>query len=256
MSIEARPINESVLGFKTTSPSAAVSLCSIDLTSGNVDSVYFNADQRFSIEENARPLLAVIDPEDRELIALGLLMRLLPVSSLDAGAAALTAVVADGKATAVVPVAGTRYFAVQIPHSIVGGVGFSAAEGSGGDEPIVSADNSFLTTSHEIDLMVPGMLVARNRSGPGVVLAKSNDIQRMPSVGMIDSIKDGRITVQTSGPVVNRFTATGEPIFFVGPDGWPVTTLDGIIYGQSIGMWATSNTFILAITSGYVTRSI
>lgn len=253
MSIEARPINESVLGFKTTSPSAAVSLCSIDLTSGNVDSVYFNADQRFSIEENARPLLAVIDPEDRELTALGLLMRLLPVSSLDAGAAALTAVVADGKATAVVPVAGTRYFAVQIPHSIVGGVGFSAAEGY---DTLVSADNSFKTTSPEIDFMASGMLVARNRAGPGVVLARADDLQRMPAVGMIDSIKDGRVTVQTSGPVVNRFTATGSPIFFVGLDSWPATSLDGIIYGQSIGMWATSNTFILAITSGYVTRSI
>ena len=256
MAIEARPINGSVLGFKTTAPTATVTLCLVNLATGRVSSSYFDFEQRAAIEENARPLLSVIDPEDRELSAPGIIARLLPVSSLDAGIAAITTVVSDGVAAANVPVAGTRYFAVQIPHSLVGGVGFSPAEGFGGDEPVVSADNSFSTMSPE--LLVPGMLVTKNRSGPGVVRADANDALRMPAVGMVASIKDdGTYVVQTSGPVINRFVATGEPVLFVGGDGYPTPTIaSGVAYAQSIGIWATTNTFILSLAGQYVRLAV
>ena len=253
MAIEARPINGSVLAFKTTAPSTAVTLCQIDLATGRVDSAYFSEEQKFAVRENAAPLLAVIDPEDRELASPGIMARLLPVSSLDAGVAAITTIVEGGVAIATVPVAGTRYFAVQVPHSIFGGLGFSPAEGTG-DEPVVSADNSFKTTSPET--LQPGMLVVKNRSGPGVVRANANDVSRMPAVGMVAEVKDdGTIIVQTSGPVVNRFVATGELVLFAGGDGYPTPNItSNVTYVQTVGVWATTNTLILNLSGQYIQR--
>lgn len=239
MAIEARPINESVLGFKTTAPTTSVTLCELDLESGNVSSLYFSFDQRWNIAESARSLLKVVDPEDRELAAHGIMSRLITVASIDSGLSSIIVGVNSGIATAHVEVSGTRYFAVHFPHSLVGGLGFS-----GGDAAVltsgtvVSSENSFVTTSP--DILRRGMMVARNKAGAGVLRADASDPNRMPAIGMVaevDSV-DGTYVIQTGGLVAGLFAATPDATMFVGLNGYPTGNILPLSYVQPIGTWA------------------
>lgn len=239
MSIEARPINDSVLGFKTTAPTNSVTLCELDLETGNAFSLYFFPDQLWNISESARSLLRVVDPEDRELAAHGIMSRLITVASIDSGLTSIIVSVAGGIATAHVEVSGTRYFAVHFPHSLVGGLGFS-----GGDAAVltsgtvVSSENSFVTTSP--DTLQRGMLVARNRGGEGVVRANAIDPNRMPAVGMVAEVDtaDGTYVIQTGGLVAGVFAATTDTTMFVGLNGYPTGNILPLAYVQPIGTWA------------------
>lgn len=131
-----------------------------------------------------------------------------------------------------------------------------ASSGGGGSTQIItiSTESTFETTSPEA--LLPGMLVARNRSGTGVVAARANDSERMPAVGMVAVVSGSAVTVQTAGRVTGRFTPTGEPVVFVGLDSQPTASLAGVQNVQSIGVWATGDTLILSFTGSYITRSL
>jgi hypothetical protein len=250
LAIEVRPINGSVLAFRTTAPTASVTLLALDLTTGEVVSDYFNEEQLRDLSETAKSVLAVIEPEDRASASQGFVSRLLPISSLDAGTVSLDVNGGDGTvALAQVAVAGTRYFAVQFPHSIIGSMGFGSGDGGGqggqGTDVIITPSSPTLVGTSP-DMLVPGMLVARNRSGTGFVRADASNVQRMPALGLVTKVADGGTgpiyTIQTSGPISNIFTATGDFTLFTGLDGYPTGNVAPLTYVQPIGNWLATST--------------
>lgn len=276
MAIEARPINGSVLAFKTTNPTNAVPLFQVNLLSGMVTSDYFKPHQLHELSTMAQAMLAVIDLEDRALTAPGLLARLVPLAPLDGWAAVLNTTVSDNVAYATVPVAGTRYFAAQIPHSIVGGMGFSEIASStggaqGGGElaigtisgtfdswatesqpVVVGGSNIFFASSPES--LTSGILVARNPHGNGVVRASSSDPQRMPAVGAMVGVSQYGYTIQTSGPITGYYNRQVSSPAFVGADGFPTTDAASLEIVQPIGGWVDPATLILSLSHLLIDR--
>lgn len=256
MAIHARPINDSVLAFRTTAPTATVTLCELNLLTGAVTSDYFNRGQTLGVEENAKALLSVVDVADRERAATGIMARLISVSAIDSGLSPVHVGVYGTMAFAYVEVSGTRYFAVQFPHSITGGLNFTQGDSvSLTPGPVVNGENTFTATSP--DELQAGMMVARNRGGSGVLRADASDKSRMPAVGIVVSADYANQTylIQTSGLVGGILTATADATLFVGLNGFPTGNPEPLTFVQSIGAWVSPSLLSLSISTQLMVRT-
>jgi hypothetical protein len=143
------------------------------------------------------------------------------------------------------------------------GASLSVILNASGSSPSGSATPNFVTininnggsggvstfTATSLETMQIGMLVARDASGNGVIIASGNDAARMPAIGMVTEIaSDGLLTIQSHGPVVNKLTATSAKILFVGVNGFPTATIAPLTHVQPIGTWGGPNTLILSVS--------
>jgi hypothetical protein len=217
----------------------SIDALSLNLTTGDVTSGYIPAIDLPILRQFALRLFAAVPPSARPAGAVGLLNRLCAVSPADASTITLTASLAGDVATLVATVAAA-------PASIILTVPFAPSGGvmpglpAGGSGP--STDTS-LTTVLLSEALNPGDPVAL-QAGFGV-LARADNVARMPAVGVIDSLIDPTTArVRVAGVFGSGAGYTAGAIHFVSSTGTisstPPVTAGHLVQGIGFGFDAST----------------
>jgi hypothetical protein len=235
----------------------SVTLLSLNLTTGDVESEYLTASDCETLQNFALRLFEIVPRTARTAGALGLASRLVAVSPADGSTLTLSASVSLGIARYIATVGSSpAALIMSIPHSITGGImpGLVTTNASSGGGGGGGTDSVELPFSGTVDV---GEAVYRVPETGRVAIADPSDPEKMPAVGIVTEIKTGgRCVVQFAGPVTGIYSAEeAETTLFVGIDGRLSPSLLGIQRVQTMGYFISPNTLVLHVNPSVLVRS-
>jgi hypothetical protein len=223
----------------------SVNALSLNLTTGDVSSAFFNAEDCRILKQFALSLFQIVPVSARSAASIGLLARLCAVSPADASTLTLTSSVSQGVATLVASVtASPASLLLTIPFSPSGGLvpGMVTSNAQGGG----TSGNSYIVLPYEGPLDV-GDAVVRSPTTGRVRRADPWVETLMPAIGIAVDWEGGDVKVQLDGIVGGLYAATAQPLLFVGENGRLVPIADVIPRVQMMGYWLDSSRFKLNI---------